>query len=517
MKVHLELRTEKQLTWHALSAGWWTGHVYDHDHWLSAEEVDAALKAINSIEDLKQLLHRWNGHFALMWSDKGLHFAATDIGRSIPVFWQINDGTVSLSNRPVSAEPQASIWHTQTTFAQSEFVPGHATLWQGWQQLQAGEILEIKGGLCYLHNYFPHRRSPETGRSESQMAEAFQDVLHGVFDRFISFADGRPIVIPLSGGYDSRILLAGLHERGYTNVQAFTYGQEGSTEARIAREVAQQLEVDWQFVPYDKEILSEFGTPNWNAFAAYAVKGCALPQEQDYFALSKLKKAGWLKPGSIISPGYCGDFQAGSYIPEPQLPWPPNRKRRLQNQLTSRFLRYPNEQIKRMWLPLLPQEEIADQEQYISELEHWVLREYVSKYILNGVRAYEWFECSWHLPLWDREFILFWQKVPNRHRKEMQLYRQVLAENWFKPHNIVFPEDKLQPAARYSPGSWLPPQWKKRIKAYLPNKQTSNINGLQQLIPIIQQQLAWTESDLSKSVNEMIGHWYHDFINNQGV
>lgn len=516
MQIKLHIEEEGRLNWHRLSAGWWAGRVYHDGRWLTPQEVDALLQGIASVANLQQLLSSWNGHFALLWSTENMHFAAGDIGRSIPLFWRVADGIVTLSNRP-NTEGGISWWNQNNALTQAEFIPGHATLWQGWQQLQAGELLEVKNGLCYIHNYFPHRRPPSNTAPEHEIKIQFQSLLEDVFDRFIELADGRTIVIPLSGGFDSRIIAAGLYQKGYDKLKAFTYGQSGTAEVRIGQEVAERLNIDWQFVAYDKAVLSNFGQKDWDQYADYAAKGCALPQEQDYFALQQLRKSGWLEPGSIISPGYCGDFQAGSYLPGPQLPWPPNRKKRLQEQLLGRFLRHPNEQVRQAWLPQLPQEELQDETQYISELEHWVLREYVSKYIVNGVRAYEWFGCGWHLPLWDKEFIAFWQTVPNLYRKDMKLYREVLAEHWFKPYDLLFPEDNIQSSSSFSPGSWLPPSWKKGLKRYLPAKQTTDINGLQHLIPLIQTQLSWPKTDMSKSVNEMIGHWYHDFINKTRV
>jgi hypothetical protein len=170
--------------------------------------------------------------------------------------------------------------------------------------------------------------------------------------------------------------------------------------------------------------------------------------------------------------------------------------------------------MRQLWLPLLPQNEIPDDHTYVSELEHWVLREYVSKYIVNGVRAYEWFGYDWYLPLWDNAFIEFWQSVPNAFRQNMALYRQVLSDDWFQPLGLTFPEDnQVSGSNPLSPTTWLPPQWKKSLKQYLPTTATQNINGLQKLIPIIQEQLNWPEQNLNKSVNEMIGQWYHDFLN----
>ena len=517
MEVNFHIESEEHLPWQQLSAGWWVGHVYSDRHWLTIAEIEQALSDIQSLEDLKTLLAKWNGHFALLWSVGTVHFAVTDIARSYPVFWNTSPTQTTISARADESSAEISWWQHHKSLVQTEFVPGHATLWHGWQQLQAGEILEVKNNLCYLHNYFPHRRPKPVSTDRQQHSTAFNQVLERIFQRLIAYAKNRPIVVPLSGGYDSRIILAGLHRLGYTNLKAFTYGSPGSEEVQLAEKVAQTLGIDWAFVPYTRELLDQFGDEDWQAFASFAARAVALPQEQDYFALRSLREQGWLPAGSIICPGYCGDFQAGSYLPTPGIPWPPNRKRRLQEKLLARFVRDAKADLRQLWLPLLPQAEIANDEEYISELEHWVLREYVSKYIVNGVRAYEWADCQWHLPLWDREFIEFWQSTPNEWRENMHLYREVLREHWFEPYDIAFAEDQAATTPVFSPGQWLPPQWKKKLKSYLPEQPTTNVNGLEYLIPLIQQQLNWPRTDLSKSVNEMIGHWYHDFLNKKNL
>jgi asparagine synthase (glutamine-hydrolysing) len=509
--INIQIKQRKRV-WHPLSNGWWTGQVHYQEQWLSPEEVEQLLLEVASTKALAALLKEWNGSFALIWTIEDRTYAATDIARAIPLFWSVREKEVMLTNHLSPNDGPLLQIHLDKIFAQTEFIPGHTTLLQGWQQLQAGELLEIHQNRCYLHNYFPHRRPAPFTDSPSVLKQRFAQLLEEQIDRLITFAEGRTIVIPLSGGYDSRILLTILQQKQYPALKAFTYGQEGTWEVEIARSVATTLGVEWQFVPYTKEVLRDFGDQDWKGYAAFAGNLCSIPQEQDYFALRFLKASGWLEKGSIICPGYCGDFQAGSYLPKKTFWFNPNNGNTLQDFLYQRFIRYPSAEVRQLWQPYLPQAEVKNEHDYVSELEHWVLSEYVSKFIVNGIRAYEWFDCSWYLPLWDLDFIRFWQKVPNALRQDMQMYREVLEDNWFRPQKLIFPEDQKTKPLFKPLANYLPLNLKYQLKKMLPAKPQTNINGLHELVPLIQQSLSWPVPDLTKSVNEMIGHWYHEQI-----
>ena len=509
--INIQIKQQKRV-WYPLSKGWWTGHVHYQGQWLSPEEVEKSLLELTSTEALAALLQQWNGSFALIWTIEDRSYAVTDIARAIPLFWSVREKEIKLTNHLSPSDGTLLQIHEDKIFAQSEFIPGHTTLLQGWQQLQAGEILEMHQNRCYLHNYFPHRRPAPFTDSPEVLKQQFAQLLEDQIDRLIAFADGSTIVIPLSGGYDSRILLTILQQKKYPALKAFTYGQEGSWEVEIARSVATTLGVEWQFVPYTIEVLRTFGDQHWKDYAAFAGNLCSIPQEQDYFALRYLKATGWLEKGSIICPGYCGDFQAGSYLPEKTFLFSPDNLSTLQNFLYQRFIRYPSAEVRQLWQPYLPQTKVSNEHDYVSELEHWVLREYVSKFIVNGIRAYEWSDCSWYLPLWDLAFIRFWQQVPSELRQGMQMYREVLEDHWFRPHQLIFPEDQKTKPLLKPLASYLPLNLKRQLKKILPAKPQTNINGLHQLVPLIQQDLLWPVPDLTKSVNEMIGHWYHDQI-----
>jgi len=508
MTTNLQLHRTRFPQWQRLASGWWAGQVFADGHWLQLEELNERLGLVHSADDLATCLADWNGSFALVWEGPAQTFVAVDIARSIPLFWQTAAGVTTITDQLDPAQAAPSGWLKEDWLVQTEFVPGHHTLLQGWQQLQAGEFLEIRDGFCYLHNYFPHRRPAEVSQDREDLKKQFSALIRAQTERLVSWAAGRTIVVPLSGGYDSRYILAALHQQGYPHLQAFTYGQADSWEVATARKVATTLGIDWQFVPYTSELLQKYWHTDWPAFAQYASNCAAIPQEQDYFALAHLRDTGWLAADSIICPGYCGDFQAGSYLPGTYFLWPWRRTKALQDLLYHRFTRYPTHERRQRWQPFLPQQKMHDPAEIVSEMEHWALREYVSKFIINGVRAYEWFDCSWYLPLWDREFIRFWQNVPNAYRKDLQLYREVLAADWFAPLGITYPEDEQNLALRRWWEDWLTVGAKAKLKQWRRPQKITDINGLQALVPLIQQELGWPEADHTKSVNEMLGHWY---------
>ena len=54
-----------------------------------------------------------------------------------------------------------------------------------------------------------------------------------------------------------------------------------------------------------------------------------------------------------------------------------------------------------------------------------------SKYVINGQRIYEYYGYDWRLPLWDDEYLFFWQKVPLGYKLKQKLYIEMLKKNNF--------------------------------------------------------------------------------------
>ncbi len=121
-----------------------------------------------------------------------------------------------------------------------------------------------------------------------------------------SSADGE-IVLPLSGGYDSRLIAAMLAEPW--RVRAFSYGgacqQERSKDAVVARELAKRLGVEWRQV-----ILGDFHRyfDDW-----YGLFG-ASTHAHGMYHIEFYKKIAETMRGPLLS-GLVGDAWAGKTFP----------------------------------------------------------------------------------------------------------------------------------------------------------------------------------------------------------
>ena len=51
---------------------------------------------------------------------------------------------------------------------------------------------------------------------------------------------------------------------------------------------------------------------------------------------------------------------------------------------------------------------------------------------MNGQRVYDWLNLDWSIPLWEKEYLEFWQRVPYRLKYGQKLYKNYLkTKNYY--------------------------------------------------------------------------------------
>jgi asparagine synthase (glutamine-hydrolysing) len=264
--------------------------------------------------------------------------------------------------------------------------------------------------------------------------------LDAAIDRLIDKAGGRPIWVPLSGGLDSRFILAKLVERSYRPLFAFSYGPSSNSDAAIARMVAERLGVDWRFVATPgRQIRDFFESPARRDYWRFADGLASVPNMQDVHPLGVLRETRLLPTDAMIVNGQTGDFISGAHIPSRLIAakqvtpaelldavigkhfslWPPlltpERRRGLHARIATALGIDPGG-------PLMAAAAAS------SAYERFEYAERQSKFVVNGQRSYEWHGLAWHLPLWDRDVVELFARAPLADRSGQALYRRCLHE-----------------------------------------------------------------------------------------
>lgn len=392
---------------------------------------------LSESETLEAILAALNGNFSLVIETSQHIFCTVDRVRSIPLFYAVSEERVLFSddanyirdllNPPFNEE-------NGVEFLVSGYVTSSETLFDGISQLQAGEYLiyDKKDGSLATHFYHRFWHGNYFSDSEEDLLSRLDETFVRVFQRLIASTKGLQIVVPLSGGLDSRIIITMLKRLGVEDAICFTYGRKGNREAEISRRVAEALGYKWYFIEYTSEKWYTCAHLNdLKAYYSYAGNLVSLPHIQDFLAVKVLKEEGKIPENAVFVPGHTGDMISGDHIP---LDYD-----RPQTYTFDKFFEDNLEKHYNLWkwdvteLGTLFKEKIRksvgnisvhDNESCANAIELFDFNERQAKFIINAVRVYEFWGFQWRIPLWDAELIDFFLKVPLFLRIDQKLYRE---------------------------------------------------------------------------------------------
>ena len=215
----------------------WKGNISIHDKSAGVDDfrdffVSNTIDPEKDGDEIVKFLHQLNGSFALIFQTPKYILCAVDRVRSIPLFYTSTDCNLIISDdanylreriqAPFNEEHGAE-------FLVTGYVTGADTLFEGIQQIQAGEYLiyNKSNGNHSAHRYFQYLHGNYLAETEEQLIKDLDDVMVRVFHRLIenTINQGKTIIVPLSGGLDSRLVVAMLKRLGVKDVICFSYGE----------------------------------------------------------------------------------------------------------------------------------------------------------------------------------------------------------------------------------------------------------------------------------------------------
>lgn len=440
------------------TACWLKGNLFHDNKTLREEDV---IRLFSSFfmgehidhETLKNYLLELNGNFAFVLETSQYIFCTVDRVRSIPLFYaKDKDGAI------ISDDAHYIREHLNPPFCEENgaeflvtgYVTSNETLFDGIFQVQAGEYLifdKITGNFTnQLYHHFWHRNFFTD--SEEDLLNRLDNVFVHIFQRLIESTMGYQIVVPLSGGLDSRIIVAMLKKLGLNDVICFSYGKKGNTEAEISRKVAETLGYTWYFVEYTgKKWYDCYHSDEMRAYERYAGNLSSLPVIQDFLAVKILKEEGKIPDNAVFIPGHSGDMLAGSWIPSDIKYLPHTADYCITNSLQQNYSlwRWNDEKKESVFRERIRKSignrSIYDANSLANGVEYFNFKERQAKFIVNSVRAYEFLGYEWRLPLWDAELIDFFLKVPISLRLNQIIYKKYSIKKAF--NNEITPLSRI--------------------------------------------------------------------------
>jgi len=416
------------------------GTLFDDMKKLPPLEAQKHIRSLKTRNAIQQFLKTANGFFSIVNINGNSGWMAVDRIRSLPLFYGLHEGELFISDDARWIRDQVKGTEIDSVareeFLSTGYVTGPDTLFPNIKQVQAGEVVFFEAGnneeiAIQPQRYFQYYPSDFLDEPKETLFRRFETTLDRVFQRLIDYAEGRTLVVPLSGGYDSRLIAVMLKRLGYDKFLAFSYGKPGNTEAQISKFVAEKLNINWIFIPYTNELWHDwYLSPEMKAYFEYADGLASLPHIQDWPAVLQLKSQELVPENSVFVPGHTPVLVM--QINKLEALW--GKKKcsdcffEILRQVHYNLVPCDYELLKarNSWylheFPMNTKEEVLG----VSDLWAWTERQ--SKFIGNSVRSYEFFGYDWWMPFWDVEFTEVYEKVPYKHRLDKKLYKEYVDQ-----------------------------------------------------------------------------------------
>lgn len=404
-----------------------------------------------------------NGFFAAVHVSVNEVFAAVDRIRSIPLFYSVKNSKLFISDDPYWIKEQLGTVKpdegARNELLLTRYITGRDTIYKEIKQLLPGEYLSVNtdeplANQKMVSRYYTFEHAEKLNLPVEDLHKKHGEALDRAFGRFVEWAQGRPVIVPLSGGYDSRLVVLMLKRMKYENIHTFSFGKPDNPDAAVSRKAAENLGLPWLFVPYDPEsMFSRTNSSEWREYNRMADGMCCTCFDRDWPAVWQLKKEGLIPEDGIFVPGHSGDFISGGHIREGFA----DRKTVSRNEFAKEVL----DRHYTMWKwsgqkeilePLLQKRILScidlkgdmAGESAVDMYEKWVWQEFQSKYLVNGVRVYEFWGFDWWLPLWDHEYMDFWSGMPLKFRLNRRLYNDYVFRLYSDMAGISLGEARIR-------------------------------------------------------------------------
>lgn len=494
--MEIQLNSNGGKVWQSFGENHIKGFAFYKNKFLSGNDLlNAVLSAIYD-NNLNSLLLELNGNFSIVCSEGISTYLIADKMKTYPLLYLRNNHNFFVSDQAkaildcdckLTFDEESVI-----TYIPLGYLHGDSTLLQNCKIVAAGTYV-VLGDSATVVKYHEHIYEKTESEDIDVLIEKAEQQLEKAINRMLISIGDRPIWIPLSGGYDSRLLACVLKKLNVPNVNCFTYGISSSYEVQISRQVAEALGFKWHFIEYNDSNIAEISTHIDYFISAMNLNSTS--HYQDFVAIKELKERNIMPDNAVIVPGHSGEILGRDQVPYHLLDSDCTLADLLyyryytRNELKGKYKRYALASLGNNFNDFQVRD---DKSLAIDLFNNWNVQNRQSNFIVNAVRVYEFFNYDWRIPLWDDELSKFWFSISTDINRNVEFYNHFLFTVYFKPLKVDFYK-KSYASGNFISKIRLPFGIKYKIKYYLTKfsflKGMYDFNNLNRITEVIDNKL----------------------------
>jgi len=279
------------------------------------------------------------------------------------------------------------------------------------------------------YGYFPNYKSAYVpskvdkisldDKTYTELKELFNEIFTAVIKETVkSVPKDKLIIIPISGGLDSRAILAGvLKYAPPKRIRTYTFGIKGSYDFEIGKEVAKKAGVHHDAIEL-------------NSLRFTQEEMIKIAKKCDFQAIlfhhPPLKILDELVGDNVIFSGYLGDLIFGSYADQNYLKFEEASDWYIDKKYYSNFFSFKKYNFSKYLIKL-------NKDSIVSPAEQLILYERGPKFTAPHILMDGW---NYKVPLINKRIMDFMYSVPNKYRINEQLFIDAMIQYYPDLFNI---------------------------------------------------------------------------------
>lgn len=441
-----------------------TGSAHAPHGFCNTQQLYSYFALAHSFDEFVEKANALNGEWAIVMQKEkeGDVWMAADHRASKRLYYRIEDNnTLLCADNGFSILKDGDSWNEDALL----FFRRWGNTYNGHTLIHEIKKLPEGAAACFSQNKEPRivRYDTFTNRMQpfdslidkpaySKAMHTLLDYMHQATERLVMRLSGRPVIVPLTAGRDSRLIVTLLKQYGYKDIYAVSYGKPQNKDAFKAEQVARKLNIPFLYINSVDPLRTDYTIdPQFMGYMEY-ISGLSAGYFYQEFIPSQQLALGITKHATpypavdaVVLHGHQGDVSGGSQLLSRKLTQTYKGAWQLAKLVTdyksnnSCFSANELQRLLHITARYIDENYLTNQP--LHRLFEWFhFNENISKYDINSQHSWRYFGFDTAGLFLDKELANYAYALPFSYRYAKRMYEE-LTDKLFREMGVSFPDD----------------------------------------------------------------------------